>query len=109
MKITNLTKKLEQLHGSLLTHDRAFKKIGESVHKKYRSSAINLCRYILLRSYDLRKVHNGLAEFGISSLSSPEKYVYRNVSDALKLLYLLQKKRLKLKKKIQNHKITSDS
>ncbi|NND08005.1 MAG: hypothetical protein HKN87_16625 [Saprospiraceae bacterium] len=100
MKFTKLTKKLELLHERLLARDSAFKKIGESVHKKYRSSAVNLCRYILLRSFDLRKVHSGLAECGISSLSSPEKYVYRNVSDALKLLYLLQGRRWKSSKKV---------
>ena len=86
-----LEKNLTDLYRSLLNREFIAKQVGKSCHPEYEMSAINLVRYLTLRNFDLRKVHDHLSELGISSLRSSEAYVWRNVSSALKLVKLLNR------------------
>jgi pyruvate kinase len=61
-----------------------------AVHPNYQLSAKNLCRYLVLRSFDLRKYHDKLSDCGVSSLGSSEGYVYSNLYNVVKNLKLIQ-------------------
>ncbi len=81
---------LAQLYKKLQDEDEIFQSLCRDLDPAYFKSGLNLCRYLLLRSHDLRKVHDELSEHGISSLRSPEAYVFRNIADALRLVHLLE-------------------
>ncbi|MEM1122535.1 MAG: pyruvate kinase, partial [Bacteroidota bacterium] len=59
------------------------------VHPDYELSALNLYRYLILRSFDLRNIHDRLSEFGISSMRTAESYVWKNVTNSLKITRLM--------------------
>lgn len=90
--IKKLEKELEKIYNTILDNDPTGIPIVNSVDGRYRSSAINLYRYLVLRSIDIRKIQGRLSELGISSLGSGAGYVYDNVSNALKLVKLLRGK-----------------
>ena len=90
MKLKNLEIELTKLYQALLDANTMAIKRGDVVHHDYRLSAINLVRYMILRKQDLRYLHDNLSELGVSALRSSEGYVWRNVTDALKLVKLLQ-------------------
>lgn len=81
---------LSNIYQEMIDRDPYFQKTISHTHKKYKRSALNLCRYLLLRSHDLRDIHSELTDLGISSLRTPETYVYRNLADALKILHLME-------------------
>lgn len=90
MKIKNVEIELGKIYQSLLDVDNLAINVAGKVHSDYRLSAINLIRYLALRKFDLRFLHDSLTELGVSALRSSEGYVWRNVSDAFKLVKLLQ-------------------
>lgn len=92
MKIETLEKELLTIYRAIVNREFVGSTIGDYVHPHNRQSVMNMLRYITLRSHDLRKVHDNLSEQGITSLRSSESYVYRNITDALKLVFLLQGK-----------------
>ena len=92
MTIPQLEKNLKTIYEQMVREDGKANAIADGVHKKYRLSAKNLYRYLILRSYDLRKLHDSLSDIGISSLRTAEGYVFSNLSSVLKLLHLLQGK-----------------
>ncbi len=53
------------------------------------SSARNLAHYLAMRSLDLRKVQEQLADIGVSSLGRAEPQVLANLDKVLGILYLL--------------------
>lgn len=87
--MTQLERNLEEIYNTLLSIEVIAKKVGKSCHPDNELSAINLVRYLTLRSFDLRKVHDQLSELGISGLRSSEGYVWKNVTAALKIVKLL--------------------
>ena len=89
MKIEKLEKELEKLYTTIVNAETEADTIAMNIHKKYRASAKNLYRYLLLRSHDMRSLQSGLSEHGISSLGSGAGYVYHNVSSAFVLVKLL--------------------
>ncbi len=89
MKLRKLEKELEKVYDTLLENNPLEKTVINDVDDRYRSSAANLYRYLVLRSIDIRKIQGRLSELGISSLGSGAGYVYSNVSNALKLVKLL--------------------
>jgi pyruvate kinase len=95
MGIKGLTKEVKKIYDSILKKEAVVAEIAEKVHKQYSLSAQNLYRYLVLRSFDLRKLHDSLSELGISSIRSAEAYVLSNLTNVLKLLYLLQEKQWK--------------
>lgn len=92
MNLHKLEKELENIYDTLVRYEATADKIADSVHPQYRSSAKNLYRYLLLRSVDIRKLQSDLSEIGISSLGSGAGYVYENISNALKLVKLVNGK-----------------
>ena len=92
MELQKLETELETIYETLLKHESTADRIAASVHPQYRSSAKNLYRYLLLRSMDIRSLQTKLSELGISSLGTGAGYVYENISNALKLVKLLNGK-----------------
>lgn len=87
--MNQLERNLEEIYNTLLRREVIANKVGKSCHPENELSAINLVRYLTLRSFDLRKVHDQLSELGISGLRSSEGYVWKNVTAALKIVKLL--------------------
>ncbi len=87
--LKKLERELEKIYRTILDNNPLAIEIVNSVDTRYRSSAINLYRYLVLRSIDIRKIQGRLSELGISSLGSGAGYVFDNVSNALKLVKLL--------------------
>ncbi len=81
---------LLSIYQLLTEKEELAQKISENVHFENKLSAMNLIRYINIRSNDLRKIHDNLSELGISSIRSCEGYVWSNVTSALKLVKLLK-------------------
>ncbi|MBC8767081.1 pyruvate kinase [Arenibacter sp. BSSL-BM3] len=92
MEFKKLETELEKIYERLLNNESIADSIATSVHPQYKSSAKNLYRYLLLRSLDIREIQSDLSEIGISSLGSGAGYVYENISNALKLVKLLNGK-----------------
>lgn len=92
MDLQKLERELEIIYTKLIRHEATAHKIANSVHPQYRSSAKNLYHYLLLRSVDIRKLQSNLSEIGISSLGTGAGYVYENISNALRLVKLLNGK-----------------
>ncbi|NJN25585.1 MAG: pyruvate kinase [Cyclobacteriaceae bacterium] len=92
MTLENLENELTNIYQELLEGEAKADKIASSMDSKYRLSAKNLYRYLILRSRDMRKLHDSLSDLGISSLRTSEGYVYKNVANALKIVKLMQGK-----------------
>ncbi|MCB0686619.1 MAG: hypothetical protein KDC53_08840 [Saprospiraceae bacterium] len=90
MKLKNVELELGKIYQSLVEAETLATRSGSMVHTDYQLSATNLVRYLVLRRYDLRFLHDSLSELGVSALRSSEGYVWRNVTDALKLVKLLR-------------------
>ncbi len=89
MKVKNLEKELEKIFNRMVQEDFRAELIAETVHPDYRFSAKNLYRYLILRDFDLRKIHDSLSDLGISAMRSGEGYVFANVLLSLRLLNLI--------------------
>jgi pyruvate kinase len=98
MKLKKLDREVTAIYEHLLQRDAWARKQAFGVHPNFEWSAINLMRYLVLRTHDLRKIHDALSEYGISSLRTGEGYVLRNVIDVLRLIKLLQGETWKHKK-----------
>lgn len=101
MRLNKLEDKLKAIYEDVEQGEALADHIAAEVDPKYRLSSKNLYRYLILRKYNLRKLHDSLSELGISSLRSPEGYVYQNVSNTLKLVKLLSGKKWKANTKIE--------
>lgn len=84
-----LTEELTKIYETILAGEPTANKIASMVHSDFELSAKNLYRYLILRSFDLRGIHDHLSEFGISSIRTAESYVWQNVCNALKISKLL--------------------
>ena len=102
MKLQNLEKSLQKLVDALIQLEPLADEISNEVHESNRLSAKNLLRYLTLRTFDLRKIHDSLSELGISSLRSSEAYVYHNTFSALQLVRLLSGKKAQDEHKIES-------
>lgn len=102
MKLNNLEKSLQKLVDALVALEPRADKISTKVHESNRLSAKNLLRYLTLRTFDLRKIHDSLSELGISSLRSSEAYVYHNTLSALQLVRLLSGKKVQDEDKMES-------
>ncbi len=90
MKINKLTNELNTILKSMEKNEAKIDAITASVHKEFKQSAKNLCRYLILRSYDLRQYHDNLSDLGLSAMRSSEGYVYNNLYQVVKNLNLMQ-------------------
>lgn len=96
MKLKKLTSDLEDILLEIEQREYDIDKKISSVHPKYRYSAKNLYRYLILRTYNLRKYHDSLSDLGISSLRTSEAYVYSNLFNVVNILKLMQGEPIKM-------------
>ena len=90
MKIKKLDKELSAILAEIIGNESKIDLIISDIDEDYKLSAKNLCRYLILRSFDLRKYHDSLSDYGVSSLSTSEGYVYSNLYNVIKNLKLIQ-------------------
>lgn len=88
MKANKLEKELTAIYKKIVQEDFIAENIAAEVNEEYRLSAKNLYRYLILRTYDLRKYQNSLSDLGISALRSAEGYVFSNLFNVIRLLKL---------------------
>ena len=62
------------------------------IHKNHRLSAQNLIHYLTLRNIDIRPLQNELHNLGLSSLSSSESHILRQVQEIKKSLNFCSKR-----------------
>ncbi|MFK7771144.1 MAG: pyruvate kinase [Saprospiraceae bacterium] len=94
MTIKNLEKEIAHIYEQMISHDSIANQIADKVHPQNQLSAKNLYNYMLLRSVDLRKYHDALSDLGISSIRTPEGYVFSKLQNVLKLLKTAQGKKM---------------
>ncbi len=90
MKIKKLDKELSAILKEIIGNESKINSIISEIDEGYKLSAKNLCRYLILRSFDLRKYHDSLSDYGVSSLGTSEGYVYSNLYNVIKNLKLIQ-------------------
>lgn len=90
MKIHELDEALGTILKAITDSEEKIELITSNVSDAYKLSAKNLCRYLILRSYDLRKYHDSLSDLGLSSIRTSEGYVYSNLFNIQQNLKLLQ-------------------
>jgi len=90
MKIKDIDRELTHVLRDLVEYENKIDKKVSKVHKDYKLSAKNLYRYLLLRSFDLRKYHDSLSDIGVSSLRTAEGYVLSNIYHVVKNLRHIQ-------------------
>lgn len=92
MKTPKMDSELTVILKRMIENEAVIDKHITHVHPDFRLSAKNLYRYLLLRSYDLRKFHSSLSDLGLSAMRSSEKYVLSNLFHVVKNLRLIQGK-----------------
>lgn len=90
MNLEKLIAELDIILQDIISKESVIDEKVASVHPTHRLSAKNLYRYLILRSYDLRKYHDSLSDFGVSSLATSEGYVYSNLYNVIRNLKLIQ-------------------
>ncbi|MGF1556849.1 pyruvate kinase [Paucihalobacter sp.] len=90
MTIERLSTDLSKILQCIIDNDQKIIETVAPIHPNYKLSAKNLCRYLLLRSYDLRNYHDSLSDYGVSSLATSEGYVYSNLYNVVNNLKLIQ-------------------
>lgn len=91
MNLQTIDKELSDILQNIADHEEHINLEIAEVHKAYKLSAKNLYRYLILRSFDLRKYHDTLSDLGLSSIRSAEGYVYSNLYNVIKNLHLIKK------------------
>lgn len=90
MKTEKMYRELSDMLSHLAGSEKSIDRQIAGVHKVQRLGAKNLCRYLILRSYDLRKYHDSLSDLGLSALRSSEGYVMSNLQNVVNNLQLIQ-------------------
>jgi len=90
MNIQKIDKGLSKILQYMVENEETIDKEISEVHEDYQKSAKNLYRYLILRSFDLRKYHDSLSDLGISSMRTAEGYVFSNLHNVVKNLRLAQ-------------------
>lgn len=92
MRIQKIDNELTGVLNHIVEEESKIDQRTAKVHKDYKLSAKNLFRYLILRSFDLRKYHDSLSDLGVSSLRTTEGYVLSNLYHVVKNLRLIQKR-----------------
>ena len=101
MTLKQLEKEIHLIYDQMVLQHSHAKNVSSGVHEQYQISAENLYNYLILRSFDLRKLHDDLSDLGISSIRTAEGYVFTKVQNVLKILNLLQQKKWENQQKIK--------
>ncbi|WP_224744106.1 pyruvate kinase [Pontibacter aquaedesilientis] len=73
--LRELIAQLDKLHQDALELETKFSDAIRQVHPSFSKSARNLLHYLSLRQHDIRKLQEGLASLGLSSLGRAEGHV----------------------------------
>lgn len=76
---SRLSGSLEKLEKAMISHAAYKKELISSLHPAQQDSALNLIKYLSLRSGDIRETQNDLHVMGLSSLASSESHIHRQV------------------------------
>jgi len=90
MKTQRIDKELSSILKQIIDKEDSINAKLADVHPSNKISAKNLYRYLIIRSFDLRKYHDALSDLGLSSIRSAESYVLNNIYNVVKNLRLLQ-------------------
>jgi pyruvate kinase len=90
MTLDRLTSDLEHIMHAIENNETSINKRTSKIKHNYRLSAKNLCRYLILRTFDLRKYQDSLSELGLSAIRTSESYVYSNIYNIVRHLKLIQ-------------------
>lgn len=101
MKIQRIDKELSTILQHMIVQDKHINATLSEVHKDYQLSAKNLYRYLMLRSFDLRKYHDSLSDLGLSALRTTEGYVFSNLYHVVQNLRLIQNTPFDIKSDIE--------
>ena len=85
----NLEQELTTILNIIEAREQQINTMVSGVHPDYQLSAKNLCRYLILRSFDLRAYHGRLSDAGVSALRSSEGYVLNNLKNVVNNLRLI--------------------
>ncbi len=84
--LAKLVDQLNRVREEVLVVEEDHAKIIKGVHPNYQYNALNLLRYLKLRTHNLKKIQGKLTALGISSLSHAERHVLANLENILYLL-----------------------
>ena len=101
MQISKLISNLEDIKQCIEAKEFQISALAKTVVPKYRLSVYNLYRYIILRTFDLRKYHDKLSELGVSSIRTSQGYIYSNLCTVLKNLRLLNGEEVRIEQEIK--------
>ena len=90
MTTDKLILRLKAIYDEMVRAEPLLEDLVSGIAPKYRPSAKNFYRYLILRSYDLRAIHDSLSELGLSALRISESYVLSNLDQVLQNLYRIQ-------------------
>lgn len=90
MTTDKLILRLKAIYDEMVQAEPFLEGLVAGIAPKYRPSAKNLYRYLILRSYDLRAIHDSLSELGLSALRTSESYVLSNLDQVLQNLYRIE-------------------
>jgi pyruvate kinase len=101
MNLQTIDKELAAILQNIIDCEERINSEITDVHKAYKLSAKNLYRYLILRSFDLRKYHDTLSDLGLSSIRSAEGYVFSNLYNVIKNLHLIKKLPFQIKADVE--------
>ncbi len=84
--IHSLKGALEQLEAKMRLATQQQSAVIEQLHPSQKISALNLIRYLVLRSEDIRSLQDQLHIAGLSSLASSESHILRQIQACLERL-----------------------
>jgi pyruvate kinase len=85
-----LTQQINTICKRVVEMDGLASRYIEDVHSNWKVSASNFIHYLTLRTFDMIDLQDRLSELSISSIAHSEAYTYNNLTNVLRLLYLLQ-------------------
>ena len=106
MQISKLISSLDDIKQRIEAKDVQINALTTDVAPYYRLSVYNLYRYIILRTFDLRKYHDKLSELGVSSIRTSQGYIYSNLCTVIKNLRLLNGEEAHIDQEIKLDKST---
>ncbi len=84
--IDSLVEQLIAIRAALLAQESKHQQLINGLHPNYRISGKNLIHYLTLRTFDLRKLQEELANLGLSSIGSSERYNLTNIEHIISFL-----------------------
>ncbi|MFY0688978.1 MAG: hypothetical protein JXQ90_17540 [Cyclobacteriaceae bacterium] len=94
-EVDQLFNEFSEIHKAIQNIEQEFASQLQKVHSSNHYNALNLLRYLRLRTFDLRGLQHRLANLGLSSLGHSERQVLANVENVLYILAALSNRSFK--------------